>query len=228
MTHRSEILVRLARLAATNTNRHLADRLCTAAQLILNAAGTWIAVEQGVTRVILSASDDRARDLADLQDVVGQGPCVEAYGSSEPVVTTVRDQADPRWPEFSRAAWQRVGPATVQAVPMRPGNEPLGVLAAYFADGGPTETDESTLFLASAIGAALLRDPELTDENTVDDSWSARAEVHQATGMVVVQLRIQPDDAMAILRAHAYAHDTTLAEIAHLVVTRRLDFRGDA
>jgi hypothetical protein len=46
--------------------------------------------------------------------------------------------------------------------------------------------------------------------------------------MVIAQLRVGPDDALAILRAHAYAHDTTLAEIAEQVVDRRLDFsRGD-
>jgi hypothetical protein len=39
---------------------------------------------------------------------------------------------------------------------------------------------------------------------------------------------MQADDALAILRAHAYAHDTTLADIAHQVVTRQLDFRGDS
>ncbi|MEU0094833.1 ANTAR domain-containing protein [Kribbella sp. NPDC006257] len=56
--------------------------------------------------------------------------------------------------------------------------------------------------------------------------WSARAEVHQATGMVVAQLHMPANDALAILRAHAY--DTTLAEIAHQVVIRQLDFRGDS
>jgi AmiR/NasT family two-component response regulator len=58
--------------------------------------------------------------------------------------------------------------------------------------------------------------------------WSARAEVHQATGMVIAQLRMPADDALAILRAHAYANDTTLADIAHQVVTRQLDFQGES
>jgi AmiR/NasT family two-component response regulator len=74
-----------------------------------------------------------------------------------------------------------------------------------------------------------LRDPIPQGGSGQDDGmWSARAEVHQATGMVLVQLHMQADDALAILRAHAYAHDTTLADIAHQVVTRQLDFRGDS
>ncbi|MEV0287026.1 MULTISPECIES: GAF and ANTAR domain-containing protein [unclassified Kribbella] len=229
MTDRTEILARLARLTAADAHsRHLADRLCDAARLILAAAGAWITVEEGATRLTLSATDDRSRAIGDLQDVLGQGPCVDAYGATAPVAMTVGEQPDARWPEFSRAAWQRVGPMAVQAIPMRLGGRPFGVLAVSFTDGGPTETDDAALFLATAIGAALLRDPELTADAVIDGRWSARAEVHQATGMVVVQLHIRPDDALAILRAHAYAHDTSLADIAHQVVTRRLDFRGEA
>jgi AmiR/NasT family two-component response regulator len=58
--------------------------------------------------------------------------------------------------------------------------------------------------------------------------WSARAELHQATGMVIAQLNIPADDALALLRAHAYAHDTTLGDVAQQVITRQLDFRGDS
>jgi len=227
MMDRTGILAKLARIAAADTDRHLADRLCDAARLILNATGASIAVQDGPTRLALSATDDRARAFEDLQDVLGQGPCITAFSATAPVTTTLDDQPDPRWPEFSRTAWQRVGPATIQAIPMRPAGQQFGVLAAYFTDGGPTQSDESALFLAAAIGAALLRDPELTSDADADSRWSARAEVHQATGMVVVQLRVSPDDALAILRAHAYAHDASLADIAHLVVTRRLDFRGE-
>jgi hypothetical protein len=46
--------------------------------------------------------------------------------------------------------------------------------------------------------------------------------------MVTAQLRLPPDDALAILRAHAFAHNITLAETARQVVNRELDFRGDA
>lgn len=42
--------------------------------------------------------------------------------------------------------------------------------------------------------------------------------------MVVVQLRLPPEDALAILRAHAYAQQSTLSEIAAAVVARRLKF----
>jgi hypothetical protein len=42
--------------------------------------------------------------------------------------------------------------------------------------------------------------------------------------MVVVQMRVSPDDALALLRAHAYGQQTTLGEIAQAVIERRISF----
>jgi AmiR/NasT family two-component response regulator len=52
-----------------------------------------------------------------------------------------------------------------------------------------------------------------------------RREVHQATGMVLVQLDTNATYAFFRLRAHAYSSGQTLQDVAHQVVTRRLDFR---
>jgi hypothetical protein len=78
-------------------------------------------------------------------------------------------------------------------------------------------------FLADALGAALLRDPGSQAE-LAPGPWSSRAQIHQATGMVVAQLKINSEDALVLLRAHAYAHDTSLDAIAAEVVGRQLDF----
>jgi hypothetical protein len=46
--------------------------------------------------------------------------------------------------------------------------------------------------------------------------------------MVVAQLGVGVDDALALLRAHAYAHERKLTDIAKDVVDRRLDFSHSA
>ena len=51
-----------------------------------------------------------------------------------------------------------------------------------------------------------------------------RAEVHQATGMVSVQLGVSLAEALVRLRAHAWAEDRLLADVAADVVARRLRF----
>ena len=232
MTDRSAVLARLARLAAANADRrHLADRLCEAGRLILGADGAWITVQSaGTEHLPLSATDETASALEDLQEILGEGPCPAALREGAPVTAVVADRPDTRWPEFSRAAWHRLGPLTVHAFPMRPGDEAFGVLGLYLRpDSTWRESLETAQFLADTIGAALLQDPvPKLDRGPAGGMWAARAEVHQATGMVIAQLSIPAEDALALLRAHAYAHDTTLGEIAHQVVTRQLDFRGDS
>ena len=54
--------------------------------------------------------------------------------------------------------------------------------------------------------------------------WSAQAQVHQAAGMVIAQLGVGPEDALALLRAHAFADGASMAVFARAVVERRLDF----
>jgi hypothetical protein len=48
--------------------------------------------------------------------------------------------------------------------------------------------------------------------------------VHQAAGMVAVQLGISVADALVRLRAHAYAHERPLRDLADDVVARRVRF----
>jgi hypothetical protein len=47
-------------------------------------------------------------------------------------------------------------------------------------------------------------------------------EVHQASGMLRVQLGIPIADALALLRARAYVDDRPVAEVAHEVLTGAL------
>jgi AmiR/NasT family two-component response regulator len=60
-----------------------------------------------------------------------------------------------------------------------------------------------------------------------DEAIEDRAELFQAQGMVMVQLGISIGEAMARMRAYAYAHDRRLSEVARDVVARRLRFDPD-
>ena len=63
-----------------------------------------------------------------------------------------------------------------------------------------------------------------TEAVAASGPWLSRDTIHQATGMVVAQLRVSPEDALAVLRAHAYGQQATLSEIASAVVDRRVKF----
>jgi hypothetical protein len=218
------LLARLARMVANSAGQEsLEVRLCQAYLSILGGEGAALTLAYNKPeRVTLCATDDVAARLEDLQDVLGEGPGPEAYSSGAMAVVDLHD-TDQSWPLFADAARRAAGPVVLYAVPMKPGQEVLGVLTVYGHETVVPEPVEAR-FLSDAIGAALLRDPIGHEGDFRAGPWSTRAGVHQATGMVTAQLQVRPADALALLRAHAYAHDLSLSDVAEEIVQRRLSF----
>lgn len=230
MDGRDPLLARLARaIASTPASRALSERLCLASRDLAGADAAALTVAMGASdRVTLFASDDVAARLEDLQEVLGEGPGHTASSSGRLEVCSVADEESTAWPDFADAALRLVGPATVYAVPMRPRHAVFGVLSLYQVTrpDAPLALDDSTLVrLAAATATAVVRDPAGADDELEGGPWQSRSPIHQATGMVVAQLGLVPDDALAVLKAHAYAGDTTLADVADRVLDRTLRFQ---
>jgi AmiR/NasT family two-component response regulator len=79
----------------------------------------------------------------------------------------------------------------------------------------------------AAISLPLRTEPGDGAAAWLDGSAGNRAEIHQAKGMVLVQLGISAEDALARLRGHAFAEQRLLIDVARDVVTRRLVFAKD-
>ena len=58
-------------------------------------------------------------------------------------------------------------------------------------------------------------------------SWLS-AEIYQAAGMVTVQLDVDITEALARMRAYAYAEERPLSEVARDIVARRLRLERDS
>jgi hypothetical protein len=223
---RATLLTRLARLIGDNSDSQpLETRLCRAYLSILGGDGAAITFSYtSPDRVTLCATDDLARRLEDLQDVLGEGPGATAYRTGLLTVADLGAGPGP-WPLFADEARKVAGAKLLYAVPMRPGHAVIGVLTVHQETADLPDRDQAQ-FLADAIGAALMKDSPAEDDFRTSP-WSARSEIHHATGMVVAQLRISPDDALALLRAHAFSHTSTLAEVAHQITSRQLSFSDD-
>jgi hypothetical protein len=175
----------------------------------------------------LCSTDELSARLEDVQEVVGQGPSYDAYRRRAIVTTYIDGAVDQRWPLFSEAAKRALGPCTIYAFPIKPGPQTMGVATFYQVAGSALAIDfQVGQFLVNAVGVALVTDPDVVDEDrlTKEESWIAQARVHQATGMVMAQLQLQEDDALALIRAHAYAHNATLSQISNKILDRSLDF----
>jgi hypothetical protein len=215
----------------------LPELLCAACLSALPVSGVGVALMtvDGPSGVVLAATDERARQLEELQFALGEGPCVEASGGGRPVL--VPDVADrgvaesPRWPRFGVAAVE-AGVRAIFAFPLRVGAIRVGVLDLYRDTPGPlTKPDlvEALAFADAATEVVLhLQDHAMHDGRpaALIGPIERRAVVHQATGMITIQLGISLAEALLRLRAHAYASGQTVSAIAGDVVDRRLRFDG--
>lgn len=224
MEQQPGVLAQLARLVSDNAaEAPLALRLCRASARLLDADGAAITLAYTEPeRLTVCFTDATADRIADLQDVLGEGPGPDAYRTGQSVTGELGGDQSERWPMFAEAARQAVGPVTVHAIPMRPRREVVGVMTIYQTEVRPLARSTAEVqFLANAVGAAIVGDDgmELSEQ-----TWASRDRINQATGMVVAQLSIAPDDALAILRAHAFSSGITLSEAADEVLSRRQDF----
>jgi hypothetical protein len=170
--------------------------------------------------------------LDELQFDLGEGPCWQALGSHNPVlVPDMRGKADSAWPEFSDALREDPVGGSVAAMfafPLAIGSLEIGAVDLWAITPGALSrrqvADASTL--ASVAAWQVLRRvlADVPDLETPGESINSRREIHQATGMVLAQLDITPDDATLLLRAHAFATSRTVGAVANDVVERRLSF----
>jgi hypothetical protein len=181
----------------------------------------------GPSGVVLAATDERARQLEELQFALGEGPCVEASGGGCPVLEPDLVAAGPaRWPRFG-AAVLAAGVRAIFAFPLRVGAIRVGVLDLYRDTPGHLTILELADAAAFAEAATLVV-LHLQDHDSADAALAGPidnlAEVHQATGMITIQLGVSLAEALLRLRAHAYASGRTVSAIAADVVHRRMFF----
>ncbi|WP_256795894.1 GAF domain-containing protein [Terrabacter sp. Ter38] len=221
--HRAAMLAALTRGIARDVDRlPLPARLCNAFVDVFGGAGAAITLGyHQPDRLTLCATDPTVARLDGLQEVLGEGPGWDAFTSRRVVTADLREPTP--WEHFSSTARQELGELWVCAAPMRPDDRALGVVMVYDESAEAVAGDPVVAqFLADALGAALLGHNALLTDDV--GPWVVRQQVHQAVGMVVAQLGIQPVDAMAVIRAHAYTQGTTVEAIAALVLDRTLDF----
>ena len=217
-----------ATLATLPTDEPQTWRLGEAIRRMLRADGVAITMQYlSDSQTTVCASDEVARDLEGLQEIAGEGPGYEAARSEQMVTAHLDGDADQRWPMLAHAVEARHGPLTVHAIPLHADGQVSGVATLYTrGTRGLSQEPARMAFLANAVGAALLVDAsELVDEQPQgSESWTSRSAVHQATGMVMAQVRVTAEDALALLRGHAYALDTDVSDVAARVVRREINF----
>lgn len=201
--------------------------MCSAAAVLLDAVGVAIVVMADGMPGATFASSALAETLEDLQFTLGAGPRVDAWTMGIPIAAVDLDDAPAtRWMGFCAPAVD-AGARSVHSFPLRVGAARLGVLTVYRRESGPLEAEAyaDALVVADVVTRFLLTNRTSLSAQDLDGAFSdedLNAEVHQASGMVSVQLAVSVGDALARLRARAFADGTTLAAVARDVVSRSL------
>lgn len=207
----------------------LPERLCGACLAALPVDGVGLSLMDGNhvgERALLGASDSTGIRLEELQFDLGEGPCASAFSDGQPVLVPDLSAGDARvrWPIFTHRA-QTTSARALFAFPLQLGAISIGAMDCYRGQVGPLHEVTEALVVAEAVTLALLQaQAHGGGPGLADLAVAHHAAVHQATGMVSVQLEISIEEAFVRLRAYAYRHDRSLDEVGAEVVARRLRF----
>lgn len=216
----------------------VAKRICQACVAGLDVDGAVISLFTAtVSRETLWATDTTAELLEELQFTLNEGACMEAAVTGTPVLVADLHHSSEaqRWPIFAAAVADQTDVRGLFAFPLQWGAVNVGVLDLYRRTPGALSTAQRRdAISASETGALMLMgvrtDPGHVDADGngggswLDHSHSSRAEIHQATGIVLAQLGVSAEQALARMRGYAFVEQRLLIDVAHDVVSRRLQF----
>jgi len=206
-------------------------RLCEACVGVMAMSGaSAVVMTDDSTLGSWGTTDGVSALLGELQYTLGEGPGVDAHHRGHPIEEP--DLADPqvaRWMAFGPPA-VAAGARAVFGFPLIVGAVHLGVLNLYRDRPGPLSTGEHAdgVMIAGVAARAVIGMQAGAPRGVLGAELAIGANfpfiVHQASGMVSVQLGVSVSDALACLRAHAFSHDQLATDVAREVVERRLRF----
>jgi hypothetical protein len=230
---RSERWQQVAAAFAVATSDASAGRLCAVCVKVLDVDGAGITLMDGNQVGPLCVSGHGATELEEMQFTLGEGPCHDAFRSGRPVLVSRLDHGAPvPWLPFAELAI-RIGIGAVFAYPLVHDDIRLGVLTVYQRAPGALSGAQlevcATLSIVLAETISAMSHPSPVGRSTagIDDAVKFRAKAHQAAGMLATQLQISADLALVRIRAHAFATDTAVNDVADEIIARRLSL-GDA
>jgi hypothetical protein len=206
-------------------------KLCEPFLAVLPVTGASVSILRPGQSTV-DSSDATAAWIDELQFDLGEGPCWDAIASRGPVLRPeLGTVAEQDWPMFTEAllgSEQGRDVSALYAFPMLLGSMEIGAVDLYSDSSVPLSGPDIShaTQLAELAGWQVLRHL-LADSELENPTRSSRREVHQATGMVLVQMGVSAREAELLIRAHAFSTGRSVAEVANDIVERRIDFSAD-
>jgi hypothetical protein len=157
-----------------------------------------------------------------------EGPTLDAAQGS--TVVAVGADLERRWPRFGEMAGE-LGVRAVAAVPLDLG--PDHAAGSLSAVGPPMPAHPDDLRglrkIAQALDEGILRSTDLVRDNDLQlpslemfEHEDFQPALHQAAGVLYERQGWDVEGAIALIRAHAYAENRSVAEVAEDILSGRL------
>jgi hypothetical protein len=211
----------------------LPTRLCLAAVRVLAVDGAAISVRLGIdVSAPIGANDPNAAVAEQLQFTVGHGPCLESTRSGKPVLVPDLEQPDPSraWPVYVSDVTRRTPYRAVFSFPLTLACFTVGTLDLYRRSAGETLSEDQILtihHITSRIAtdlraAGMFVDTTGSESNNEWSNVPSARLVMVAQGMTMQTNNVTARVALALLRAHAYATDQLLDDLAEDIIHHRV------
>lgn len=176
--------------------------------------------------ILAAASDGLARQAQDLEFAFREGPARDAALGCSPVAADDSAFGD-RWTHYGPAV-ARLGVHAVAAVPLQLGRGAFGALTAFSREPAANLDLTALGAVADTLAHTVLAAPDATAFGLgipplgVFEDGDLRPVVHQAAGMLCVQADCTIADALALIRARAFADGAPVEATAGRIVSGQL------
>jgi hypothetical protein len=229
----------LVRGGSATIGAPMLHRLCEVAIGELRMSGAVVSLMTPVqtgreqSGTIAAASSDSARSVEELEFSLEEGPGREAFLGSRPVLTPDLQGAFDRWPGYVPQALA-VGVRATFAFPLLVGAARFGVFHLHCSRVRPlTDYDIATSLMITELATEIVLDTyapvggHTSSDGPLLGPDEHRDAIYQAQGMVMVELGVSLREALARMRAHAFASDQPLAEVAAEILAGATHLESD-
>lgn len=219
-------------LSAHSVNGSLVSGICSTAIDLLEADGAGLAMVRNGSQSTICAEGPMAEIGEELQFTLGEGPCQDAM-AADVLVESDRLPTDPRWPMFA-SGMAGTDVLSVASFPVRLGGARVGALTTYRKQSVRLSADQAAngyVLAQVATHVILAAQAGIGADGLIAEMEAGfvRMEpVHQATGMIMGQLGVGPDQALARLRSGAFAAGVPIIDFARDVVAGRTVLSDDS
>jgi GAF domain-containing protein len=166
-----------------------------------------------------AASDPVAQRAHELQQELGEGPCLDVVWDEEGVNVVPRVGDSERWPRWAGHAAE-LGLSSMIAVRLFTREQTIGALDLYSHELHDYDTDDvlAARVVAARVSSVLAR---AQHEKTLWDAIDSRHQIGQAQGILMERYHLTADQAFAVLRRYSQEQNRKLRVVANEVVNTR-------